>query len=212
MKMQTNRLVWVDLETTGLDPEDHCILEIAMVITDRRLEVIDEFRRVNRFDRESIRDLLDPVVDQMHEKSGLWLECVKNGLPIYVVEKDAIRFIEEHRAQLSPMCGSSVGAVDRPFLKSDMPKLESRFHYRNFDASMYRIEAELCDRLDLPPKKEAHRALDDIRESIALAKWGMRDGNRWREILRYYDQPGRLAPSSSDYLEDAIEHTERAVP
>jgi oligoribonuclease len=161
----------MDLEMTGLEPLRHVIIEIATLITDDNLNVIAEGPDlVIHATPEQMAEMGD-FVTEMHTKSGL-IEAVKAST---VTNEDAeaqtLAFLKEHIAEprTIPLCGNSIG-TDRRFLQEYMPTLEEFLHYRNVDVSTLK---ELTRRwhpevLDAMTEKETtHRALDDIRESIA---------------------------------------------
>jgi oligoribonuclease len=193
-KMQTERLVWIDLETTDLDETTGSILEVGIAITDRDLKIIALHDWQVYYAGGVFTDALDepghplympPEVRASHEASGLIADCIKHGFTDGVLETKACAFIDQHGGKASPMCGSSVH-FDRRWLARHMPELHAMFHYRNFDASHYRIEGELTGRSDIPAKPDAslaHRALVDVSNSIDLARWGMLDGRRWRAVV-----------------------------
>jgi oligoribonuclease len=161
----------MDLEMTGLEPHRHVIVEIATVITDDNLNVVAEGPDlVIGATTEQLAEMGD-VVTEMHTKSGL-LEAVKvSTVTIEQAEAETLAFLRQHISEAGtvPLCGNSIG-TDRRFLQEYMPTLEAFFHYRNVDVSTIK---ELARRwhpevLDAQPEKAtSHRALDDIRESIA---------------------------------------------
>lgn len=161
----TSNLAWIDLETTGLDPDVHDILEIGIIITDRELrEVARKSWLIYAHGREWSREALD-----MHQSSGIVDELL-TGTTIELAAADARRFIDRNGAGGSPMCGASVH-FDRAFLRRRAMHLHEAFHYRNFDVSTLRMAAELAG-LEVPDKKRGiHRALPDLEDSIALARW-----------------------------------------
>ncbi len=163
-------LVWMDLEMTGLDPEEDTIVEIATIVTDDRLEVVAEGPDlVVATPKEKLDGMVD-VVRRMHTTSGL-LEAI--GRATTTLEEAGaltLEFVRSHVAKgETPLCGNSI-AVDRRFLCRYLPEIDDHFHYRSIDVSTVK---ELCRRWrpDLygarPHKATAHRALDDIRESVA---------------------------------------------
>jgi oligoribonuclease len=167
--MNMSNLAWIDLETTGLDPDVHDIIEIGIIITDRELnEVARESWSISAtpypvaMGRVWSREALE-----MHLASGLVDELVL-GTTIEAAAADARRFIDRSGAAGSPMCGASVH-FDRAFLRRRAPSLHDVFHYRNFDVSSLRMAAELAG-LEVPERKRGlHRALPDLEDSIALA-------------------------------------------
>jgi len=161
----------MDLEMTGLEPSRHVIVEIATVITDDHLNVVAEGPDlVIHATPEQLAEM-GSVVTEMHTKSGL-LEAVKlSSVSVADAQAATLAFLKEHidEARTVPLCGNSIG-TDRRFLQEYMPELEEYFHYRNVDVSTIkelarRWHPEVLE--DLPEKATAHRALDDIKESIA---------------------------------------------
>lgn len=163
------RLVWIDLEMTGLDPERDVIIEIASIVTDNDLAVIAEGPALAIAQPQDRLDAMDEWNRTHHGASGL-LDRVR-GSP--VSERDAetatLRFLKEHvKHGASPLCGNTIWQ-DRRFLARYMPALESHMHYRNIDVSsikelVARWRPELSKGFT---KKNEHTALADIRESIA---------------------------------------------
>ena len=166
------RLVWIDLEMTGLE-EQHVIIEIATVITDGNLEILAEGpdTAINR----SVIDLnnMDSWSAHQHTKSGLMDKVRASKIDINEAEKQTLSFVKNWVGKWeAPLCGNSVW-VDRLFLKREMPQLEAYLHYRIIDVSTIK---ELISRwyphLEEPPtKQKSHRALDDIIESIEELRW-----------------------------------------
>ncbi len=161
----------MDLEMTGLEPQRHVIIEIATLITDDNLVVIAEGPDlVIHATPEQMKEMGD-FVTEMHTKSGL-IDAVKaSTVTTQEAEAQTLAFLKEHiaEARTIPLCGNSIG-TDRRFLQEYMPTLEEFFHYRNVDVSTLkeltrRWHPEVLD--SLPEKATAHRALDDILESIA---------------------------------------------
>lgn len=164
-----DRLVWVDLEMTGLDPKQHVIVEVACVVTDAQLNPLDGgISRVVYADEAQLA-LMDNIVVNMHTQSGLIHE-IPNGIGLAQAETEVLEYIKSHiaDAKKSPLAGSSV-YVDRLFLQAHMPTLESYLHYRIVDVSSVK---ELTRRwyprmyFAAPTKNGNHRALADIFDSI----------------------------------------------
>lgn len=166
---EADRLVWVDLEMTGLDPKQHVIVEIACVVTDAQLNPLDGGISRVIFATEAELSLMDAIVVKMHTESGLVTE-IPNGISLSDAETDVLDYIKSHVAEpkKSPLAGSSV-YVDRMFLQAHMPTLESYLHYRIVDVSSVK---ELTRRwyprmyFAAPTKNGNHRALADIFDSI----------------------------------------------
>lgn len=186
----TSNLAWIDLETTGLDPEVHDIIEIGIIITDRELREVARKSWVlydATHEREWSREALD-----MHDASGLVGELAF-GTTVELAAADARRFIDRNGAGGSPMCGASVH-FDRAFLRRRAMYLHEAFHYRNFDVSSLRMAAELAG-LQVPERKRGlHRALPDLEDSIALARWCVDRAARDRaELVDWLRRSGVIA-------------------
>jgi oligoribonuclease len=163
-------LAWLDLETTGLRPDEDAILEIGVVITDRELNTVNQLALVTQPSRNVPITEIDPYVAEMHSKSGLWLECLgaKGAFTFEHACSLARDFIFENKAAGSPMCGSTI-SFDRGFLKAQSPLLNGAFHYRNIDVStlknVMRLHFPAAPQWS-PMTGPKHRALDDLHNSI----------------------------------------------
>jgi oligoribonuclease len=168
MTQNPNNLIWIDLEMTGLDPDNDRIIEIATIVTDAELNVIEEGPVLAIHQSDEMLDKMDEWNTRTHGQSGL-TDRVRNSR---IHERDAelqtIDFLRRHvSANTSPMCGNSI-CQDRRFLYRHMPDLENYFHYRNLDVSTLK---ELVKRWAPKVaggfvKNASHLALDDIRDSI----------------------------------------------
>ena len=156
---------------TGLEPERHVIVEIATLVTDDHLNVIAEGPDLVIHASEEELAEMGEFVTEMHSSSGL-LEAIRaSNITIAEAEAHTLAFLREYISdeRSVPLCGNSIG-TDRRFLQQYMPGLESFFHYRNVDVSTIK---ELAKRwqpevlASRPEKASSHRALDDIRESLA---------------------------------------------
>lgn len=166
-----DRLVWLDLEMTGLDVRRHVIVEIAVLVTDAGLTPLDEgIDLVVHQPPEALAEM-DDFVHKMHTRSGLLPEIEASTLALGDAEAQALAYVRRHvpAARSAPLCGNSIG-VDRRFLDAYMPALEEYLHYRSIDVSTLK---ELCRRWspavyrNRPGKQETHRALLDVQDSIA---------------------------------------------
>ena len=166
-----DRLVWIDCEMTGLDLAKDQLVEIAVIVTDSDLTELDEgVNIIIRPEDLSILEGMDEVVVNMHTDSGL-LELIPSGVPLAEAQDQVMAYVRQHvpEARKAPLAGSSV-YVDRGFLARDMPELDAHLHYRLVDVSSVK---EIARRwyprayFNSPEKKGNHRALGDIRESIA---------------------------------------------
>ena len=166
--MSDGRLVWLDMEMTGLDPEKDTILELALIVTDAELEVLAESPDFVIHQPDEVLASMDPWCIEQHGRSGLTEASRRSSLTLAEAEEQALAFLSEFVApRTAPLAGNSVH-VDRTFLARRLPRLHDFFHYRNVDVSTIK---ELVQRwypgLRTPKKAERHRALDDLRESIA---------------------------------------------
>jgi len=155
--------VFLDLETTGLDPNNDLILEVGVAVYDDELSLRAIWSDVIYCDKNTIKNLA-PYVDRLHTKNGLWEACKNSTKSIDDIEINIIKFLNNFAdPETEPLCGSTI-SFDRSFLKAQMPQLESWFHYRNVDVSSFGIVLEKLG-IPRPPKKEAHRVVADCIES-----------------------------------------------
>ena len=164
-----DRLIWIDLEMTGLDPDADSILEIATIVTDRELNVLAEGPELAIFHPLARLEAMDDWNRTTHAKTKLWDRVLASSVTMTEAEDLTLAFLGAWvPAGKSPICGNSI-CQDRRFLVRQMPQLERYFHYRNLDVSTLK---ELARRwapalLDGHSKTGAHTALSDIRESVA---------------------------------------------
>ncbi|AWB84565.1 oligoribonuclease [Corynebacterium liangguodongii] len=165
-----NRIVWIDLEMTGLDPERHVIVEVAALVTDAELTILDEgIDLVVHATEEQLAEM-DEVVVQMHSDNGLLADIKDSTVSIEEAEEAVLGLVAKHcdPAHPAPLAGNSI-ATDRSFIRAHMPRLDAALHYRMIDVSTVK---ELSRRwfphayYKQPAKGMAHRALADIVESI----------------------------------------------
>ncbi len=168
MTPKADNLIWIDLEMTGLDTSQDKIIEIATIITNSQLEIIEEGPVFAIFQSEQILSGMDDWNQRQHKGSGLLDRVRLSKTTVEEAEKQTLEFIMGHvPPNKSPMCGSSI-CQDRRFLARCMPIVEKYFHYRNLDVSTLK---ELAYRwypsiLEGFKKKSKHLALEDIRDSI----------------------------------------------
>lgn len=171
-----HRLVWADLEMTGLDVERDRIVEIAVIVTNGDLEALDDGIDLVVHQSADVLARMDDFVRTMHTRSGLLPEIEASTLSLEAAGVKALEYVATHVPEpgTAPLCGNSIG-VDRRFLDRYLPEFDRYVHYRSIDVSSLK---ELCRRWNpevyskRPNKSGTHRALDDIRESL--------------EELRYY--------------------------
>jgi oligoribonuclease len=157
-------LFWIDLEMTGLDEKTDSILEVAVVITDLELKPLEEFHRVVFQPPEVVANMND-WCKKTHGDSGL-TAAIPSGTPLSQVEKEVLALMDRHykTKEKIVLCGNSVGN-DRRFIDRYMPEMAQRLHYRVVDGSSYKEIFRERYKLNFP-KGNAHRAVDDIYESI----------------------------------------------
>jgi len=167
-------LVWIDCEMTGLNPETECLVEIAAVITDFDLNVLDEGIDLVIKPREGTIEAMGDYVRNMHTESGLINEFA-SGIDLADAEAQVLEYIKKYipNAKTAPLAGNTIG-TDRMFISRYMPSLDDHLHYRNIDVSTIK---ELSKRwyprvyFQAPKKDGGHRALADILESIEELKY-----------------------------------------
>jgi oligoribonuclease len=171
-----NRLVWIDCEMTGLDPDKDALVEVAAVVTDSELRLLDAGIDLVIATPAASMDLMEPVVRDMHARSGLTDAVAESTLSMADAEGQLLDYLQSHipEAGKAPLCGNSI-ATDRAFLMRAMPAVDKWLHYRMIDVSSVK---ELARRwypkayYSAPGKQGGHRAMADILESV--------------EELRYY--------------------------
>ena len=186
----SENLVWIDCEMTGLNPESDCLVEVAVVITNSELEVLDPGLDVVIKPRPESWANMNDFVRNMHTESGL-IDEVESGLDLHEAEKLILEYIKKFvpNAKEAPLAGNTIG-TDRMFINKYMPSLDQHLHYRNIDVSSIK---ELTRRwyprvyFQLPKKDGGHRALADIKESIQELRY-------YRETV-FVELPG---PSSAE--------------
>ncbi len=169
MTQDAQNLVWVDMEMTGLDPEQEKVLEIAMIVTDKELNLLAEGPVIAIHQPDPVLAAMDEWCTRTHTASGLVARVQASQYDEAAATAECLAFLRQWVPEgASPLCGNSIGQ-DRRFLVRYMPELEAFFHYRNVDVStikelVRRWKPELLNQFH---KKGTHQALDDIRESIA---------------------------------------------
>ncbi|MEW2436215.1 oligoribonuclease [Streptomyces caniferus] len=199
-----DRMVWIDCEMTGLSLANDALIEVAALVTDSELNVLGDGVDVVIRPPAGALGTMPEVVRQMHTASGL-LEELDGGTTLEAAEAQVLAYIKQHvpEPRKAPLCGNSVG-TDRGFLLRDMPTLEEYLHYRIVDVSSVK---ELARRwyprayFNSPDKNGNHRALADIRESIAELRY-------YREAV-FVPQPG---PDSDTAKAIAAKHVLPAEP
>lgn len=174
MAEDSQHLIWIDLEMTGLNPDTDLIIEIATIVTDKELNILAEGPVIALHQSDAALAAMDDWNQLHHGQSGLIERVKASTIDDAEAERLTIEFLQQWvPTNTSPICGNSIGQ-DRRFLRRYMPKLEAYFHYRNIDVSTLKeLAARWAPALKEGFKKQTkHQALDDIIESI--------------EELRYY--------------------------
>ncbi len=173
MPQDAARLVWIDLEMTGLKPDTDRIIELALVVTDGDLAPVAEAPVWAVHQADAALDAMDAWNKGTHGRSGLIDRVKASPFAEADVEAAALAFLREHvPPKASPMCGNSI-CQDRRFLARWMPALEDHFHYRNLDVSTLKELARRWkpDLMKGIPKEGKHEALADVYESIAELRY-----------------------------------------
>lgn len=200
----SDRLVWIDCEMTGLELGRDALIEIAALVTDSELEILGDGIDVVVRPPAGALETMPEIVREMHTTSGL-LEELAAGVTLAEAEAQVLAYIRQHvpEPRKAPLAGNSV-STDRGFLARDMPGLDSYLHYRIIDVSSIK---ELSRRwyprayFNSPKKNGGHRALADIRESIAELRY-------YREAV-FVPQPG---PDTDTTRAIAAKHEIPAAP
>lgn len=168
--MKKAKLLWVDLEMTGLDPAKDRILEVAAIATDMKLNQIATYQAAVKVDDKLIKERM---VGEFWEKNAKTRDALiaqsKNGKSIQEVERELLQFMDQNFGHTIYLAGNSIHQ-DRKFIDHEMPKLSQKLHYRMLDVSAWKIYFENA-RSKKFTKPEAHRALDDINGSIKEFEW-----------------------------------------
>jgi oligoribonuclease len=194
-----DRLVWIDCEMTGLDPEIDELVEVAVVITDYDLVPVDPGFRVVIKPDQSAWDHMNDFVRDMHTTSGL-IEEIPNGTTLAEAEYEVLEYILKYvpAAQSAPLAGNTIG-TDRMFLSKFMPRVDSHLHYRSIDVSSIKeLTRHWYPRIyfSAPAKNGGHRALADILESI-------RELEYYRRIA-FVGEPGPSSEQAQTSAADVV--------
>lgn len=164
------KLLWIDLEMTGLDPEKDKILEVAAIATNMSLKDIARYEAVVKVSDKLMKErMVGEFWDKNSKSRDALMEQNKDGKPIKEVEKELIDFLDKNFGKTIYLAGNSIHQ-DRKFIEREMPELNKRLHYRMLDVSAWKIYFEnALGRKFIKP--ENHRALDDIEGSIEELKW-----------------------------------------
>ncbi len=200
-------LAWMDLEMTGLDATRDVIVEIATLITDDDLNIIAEGPDLVIHATDAQLEMMEPIVVAMHKHSGLTEEIRSSTITLEQAGEATLAFLKEHipEAGTVPLCGNSIG-MDRRFLTSYLPEIEGYLHYRSVDVSTIKELARRWYPEDLSgyrKKSSAHRAMDDIKESVAELRY-------WRE--KVFREPAPAAPVDTAVTPATADSQEPGAP
>ena len=173
--LRSNRqlILWIDLEMTGLDPEKDTILEMASIVTDFDLELVEEGPEFVIHHAANEFDLMDKWNQKQHIKSGLWAKALESKITTGEAELRILKFVKKYytKKERALIAGNSIWQ-DRRFIINHMPRLEEYLHYRMIDVSSFKLVTKnWYPKVVVPKKKENHRAMDDIKESIEELKF-----------------------------------------
>lgn len=178
------KMFWIDLEMTGLDENTDRILEVAVLITDLAFNVVEEYHRIV-YQPPEVLEAMGEWCKNTHGKSGL-TAAVPKGTPLDVVEKDLIAMADKHYgSEKIVFCGNSVN-MDQRFVMKYMPEFSKRVHYRVVDVTSFKEVFRSLYNVNVK-KGEAHRALDDVRESISELK-------EYLALVKVVKAPAKAAP------------------
>ena len=166
---QSDKLLWMDLEMTGLDPSTQRIIEVAVIVTDYELTEIDTYEAIIHQDESILKTAEDWPRENM---KTLFQEVRESKTTEPQVVGQLLEFIHKHfNEQLAVLAGNSIHQ-DRRFIRQWWPNIEGHLHYRMLDVSAYKLWLEGTKKISFQ-KTETHRALADTRESIAELKWAL---------------------------------------
>lgn len=168
--MKKAKLLWIDLEMTGLDPEKDKILEVAAIATNMDFEEVGRYEAVVKVSDTLIKKrMVGDFWEKNHESRDALITQNKNGKPVSEVEKELIDFVDKNFGTTVYLAGNSIHQ-DRKFIEREMPTLNQKLHYRMLDVSAWKIYFENAKGQKFT-KRDKHRALDDIEGSIEELKW-----------------------------------------
>lgn len=170
---KTSNLVWMDMEMSGLDPKTCVVLEIATLVTDKDLNLVAQGPVLAVHQPDSVLSSMDDWNKEHHTRSGLVERVRSSKVSLAEAERLTLEFVATHCSEKSsPLCGNTI-YQDRRFLIEYMPKLESYLHYRLVDVSTVKelVKRWYGPQFQAPMKKQSHKALDDILETIEELKF-----------------------------------------
>lgn len=168
--MKKAKLLWVDLEMTGLEPDKDKILEVAAIATDMELNEVARYEAIVKVDENFMKSrMVGDFWEKNHVSRDALIAQNETGKPVQEVENELLKFIDKNCTKELYLAGNSIHQ-DRKFIEREMPELNKRLHYRMLDVSAWKIYFENALKQKIT-KPENHRALDDINGSIEELKW-----------------------------------------
>lgn len=168
--MKKAKLLWIDLEMTGLDPAEDRILEVAAIATDMKMDEIARYEAVVKVDEKLMQArMVGPFWEKNKASFDALMSQNASGRPVAEVERELVAFLDKNFGKTVYLAGNSIHQ-DRKFIEREMPELNKRLHYRMLDVSAWKIYFENAQNKKFI-KPENHRALDDIMGSIEELKW-----------------------------------------
>ena len=168
--MKKAKLLWVDLEMTGLEPDKDKILEVAAIATDMELNEVARYEAIVKVDENFMKSrMVGDFWEKNHVSRDALIAQNETGKPVQEIENELLKFIDKNCTKELYLAGNSIHQ-DRKFIEREMPKLNERLHYRMLDVSAWKIYFENALKKKFV-KPENHRALDDINGSIEELKW-----------------------------------------
>ena len=168
---EKSNYIWLDLEMTGLDSKKDHILEIAVVVTNNKLEILAE-NSIAISHNVLVLDSMNDWCKKQHAKSKLYADCINSTISLLEAEQQTIEFLQQYTSKnSSPLCGNCIWK-DRSFLAEHMPTLEQFFHYQHLDIAVFRVlrKSKMIKPCLQYRKSEHHRALHDIKDHITELK------------------------------------------
>ena len=157
------KILWLDLEMTGLSPETDVIIEVAAIITDKHLNELETYQNVVKQEHKRLEEM-DSWNQKCHRKSGLY-DLIPQGKSLHNVEQDLLSLLEAHfQSEDTVVIAGNCIYQDRNFIRKYMPRLDKRLYYRMLDVTAWKLIAQ--QKGYIFDKENKHRALDDTRESI----------------------------------------------
>lgn len=174
--LNNERIIWIDVETSGIDPKDCKLLQVACIVTDGHLNELGEsFERKVYYSEDevqAIRNSANEFVQNMHDVNGIWDSLSVEGDSLENISRDLLQMLQKYSAPNSARLGGNSITLDRNFLKTYLPDVADHIHYRSYDLSSVAGWFELHDPNFVPfVKNSTHEALDDIRASIAEGRY-----------------------------------------